>query len=638
MIPKKRFIYPIMLVVIAISMVACVQDGKPVGTTPTTPTPTSSPVSIKSKFTNFSSEEELREYISSTEFYELYSMPFLRVAFDAVVEKSTKSLGEASSQIPTSTPSPIPMPTSTPGRVSTTNVQVVGIDEPDIVKTDGNNIYISNFWYYPLRFIPEVERGTKIIRAFPPEELEEVDDLKESGNLLLYNNTLIIFSHDKITAYDVSEKPNKVWKIDLNSNYVSARLYNGKIYLITKTWLDYYEPCPIKPVAINGNEVKIACTEIYHPPEPIYSDITYNIMVINPENGEVTDKISFVGSSGYSIIYMSQNAIYITYMKPYDRVKFIYEFLKENGDLVPKEVIKEVERILSYDISNRAKSVELDVILSRYKMSLDRDERLKFENEYWNRLSDYQKKHKRELEKTEIVKVSLDLRPLSTGEVPGRLLNQFSLDEYNGYLRVATTVSDTNDLYILNGNLKIVGKILDYGESERIYAVRFIGDKGYIVTFRQTDPLFVMDLSNPTKPEIKGELKIPGYSSYLHPISNDLLLGVGKEGAYVKISLFDVSNPENPVEKDKYTLKEYWSDILNTHHAFLLDSKHEVFFLPGGNGGYIFSYADGIELVKAVENPAIRAIYIDDYMYIIGEKIVVIDENTWKTENELDLT
>jgi uncharacterized secreted protein with C-terminal beta-propeller domain len=271
-------------------------------------------------------------------------------------------------------------------------------------------------------------------------------------------------------------------------------------------------------------------------------------------------------------------------------------------------------------------------------MSLDRDERLKFENEYWNRLSDYQKKHKRELEKTEIVKVSLDLRPLSTGEVPGRLLNQFSLDEYNGYLRVATTVSDTNDLYILNGNLKIVGKILDYGESERIYAVRFIGDKGYIVTFRQTDPLFVMDLSNPTKPEIKGELKIPGYSSYLHPISNDLLLGVGKEGAYVKISLFDVSNPENPVEKDKYTLKEYWSDILNTHHAFLLDSKHEVFFLPGGNGGYIFSYADGIELVKAVENPAIRAIYIDDYMYIIGEKIVVIDENTWKTENELDLT
>jgi uncharacterized secreted protein with C-terminal beta-propeller domain len=627
-----------MLVVIAISMVACVQDGKPVGTTPTTPTPTSSPVSIKSKFTNFSSEEELREYISSTEFYELYSMPFLRVAFDAVVEKSTKSLGEASSQIPTSTPSPIPMPTSTPGRVSTTNVQVVGIDEPDIVKTDGNNIYISNFWYYPLRFIPEVERGTKIIRAFPPEELEEVDDLKESGNLLLYNNTLIIFSHDKITAYDVSEKPNKVWKIDLNSNYVSARLYNGKIYLITKTWLDYYEPCPIKPVAINGNEVKIACTEIYHPPEPIYSDITYNIMVINPENGEVTDKISFVGSSGYSIIYMSQNAIYITYMKPYDRVKFIYEFLKENGDLVPKEVIKEVERILSYDISNRAKSVELDVILSRYKMSLDRDERLKFENEYWNRLSDYQKKHKRELEKTEIVKVSLDLRPLSTGEVPGRLLNQFSLDEYNGYLRVATTVSDTNDLYILNGNLKIVGKILDYGESERIYAVRFIGDKGYIVTFRQTDPLFVMDLSNPTKPEIKGELKIPGYSSYLHPISNDLLLGVGKEGAYVKISLFDVSNPENPVEKDKYTLKEYWSDILNTHHAFLLDSKHEVFFLPGGNGGYIFSYADGIELVKAVENPAIRAIYIDDYMYIIGEKIVVIDENTWKTVNELDLT
>jgi uncharacterized secreted protein with C-terminal beta-propeller domain len=253
-------------------------------------------------------------------------------------------------------------------------------------------------------------------------------------------------------------------------------------------------------------------------------------------------------------------------------------------------------------------------------------------------MMDYEKRHKREFERTQIVKVSLDLKPVAAGDIPGRLLNQFSMDEYNGYLRVATTVRDTNDLYVLDERLKIAGKIEDYGENERIYAVRFIGDKGYIVTFKQTDPLFVVDLSNPQNPEIKGELKIPGFSSYLHPISEDLILGIGKEGANVKVSLFDVSDPSDPKEVDKYILKEYWSDVLNTHHAFLLDSKHEVFFLPGGSGGYIFSYTNGIELEKAVDMPAVRALYIDDFMYIIGEKIVVFDENTWEVVTEFDLT
>ncbi|MEA3560689.1 MAG: beta-propeller domain-containing protein, partial [Candidatus Omnitrophota bacterium] len=91
-------------------------------------------------------------------------------------------------------------------------------------------------------------------------------------------------------------------------------------------------------------------------------------------------------------------------------------------------------------------------------------------------------------------------------------------------------------------------------------------------------------------PELKGELKIPGYSSYLHPINKDRILGMGKEGSKVKVSLFDVELASNPKEADKYILDEYWSDVLNTHHAFLLDAKHKIFFLPGHKGGYIFSY------------------------------------------------
>jgi len=306
----------------------------------------------------------------------------------------------------------------------------------------------------------------------------------------------------------------------------------------------------------------------------------------------------------------------------------------------------------SYEISDQAKYTEFTILMERYYNSLSDDERLRVENEMENRISDYFKLHKRELGKTGIIKIELEKFGISaTGDIPGRPLNQFSLDEYQENLRVATTVGEgfwgfggqresANDVYVLDKNLKILGSVKDLGLTERIYSVRFIEDKGYLVTFRQIDPFFVLDLSDPEKPELKSQLKIPGYSSYLHPITKDKILGIGKEGSNVKISLFDVSNPENPTEISKYNLDEYWSDILNTHHAFLLDSKHQIFFLPGSRGGYIFSYKENkLELKRAVSDiSAKRAIYINDYLYIIGEnKIVVLNELNWEKVNELEL-
>jgi uncharacterized secreted protein with C-terminal beta-propeller domain len=188
--------------------------------------------------------------------------------------------------------------------------------------------------------------------------------------------------------------------------------------------------------------------------------------------------------------------------------------------------------------------------------------------------------------------------------------------------------------------LKQVGAALGMGQGERIYSVRLIGDRGYVVTFRETDPFYVLDLSNPANPQIKGELKIPGYSSYLHPMRDNVILGVGREGSQVKLSLFDVSDPQNPVEKSKYTLNESWSDILNTHHAFLMDDKYQVFFLPGSEGGYIFSYAgDELTLTKAVSGPQVRrALFLNDYLYVAGDtNIVVLDEKDWTRVNELKL-
>ncbi len=159
---------------------------------------------------------------------------------------------------------------------------------------------------------------------------------------------------------------------------------------------------------------------------------------------------------------------------------------------------------------------------------------------------------------------------VASGSVLGTLLSQYSLSEHDGYLRVATTVGqwegrDNSESMVTvleeNGNqLERVGRVDGLGRGEQIFAVRFFGDKGYVVTFRQIDPLYVVDLSDPQNPTVEGELKIPGFSTYLHPIGEDLLLGIGTDGDDdgatfgTVVSLFDVSDPNDPTRVDKLTL------------------------------------------------------------------------------------
>jgi len=331
-------------------------------------------------------------------------------------------------------------------------------------------------------------------------------------------------------------------------------------------------------------------------------------------------------------------------------------FFSENKNLVPDWFTEKMAKLETYDISSSAKMTEVWNLIEKLKGGLSSDDSLKMENEIGNKMADFFKKHRRELDSTGIVKIDAgNLEIDTTGTVPGKLLNQFSLDEYKGDLRAATTigqgvfgwgfgggrVSETaSDVYILGDDLKIQGSVVDLGQGELIYAVRFIEDKGYVVTFKQVDPLYVLDLSDPMNPEKKGELKIPGYSSYLHPITKDKVIGIGEENNKVKISLFDVSDPADPTEIAKYNLDEYYSEVAQTHHAFLLDAKHEIFFLPGSKGGYVFSYAgDNLSLAKTVSETAVkRAIYIDNYLYVIGESsLVVLDERNWERAGELEL-
>ncbi len=206
-------------------------------------------------------------------------------------------------------------------------------------------------------------------------------------------------------------------------------------------------------------------------------------------------------------------------------------------------------------------------------------------------------------EKTMIYKFSLkdgSIAFQNQGSVPGRLLNQFSLDEFGGNLRVATTkgaswgrTTSSNNVFILGSDLKPRGNIQDIAPGETIYSVRFMGKKGYMVTFRTIDPLFVFDLANPDAPKILGKLKIPGYSDYLHPMDENHLIGIGKNAVEsedksfawqqgMKMAVFDVTDVENPKELWKAEIGDRGTDspALHDHKAFLYSADKQLLALP----------------------------------------------------------
>jgi uncharacterized secreted protein with C-terminal beta-propeller domain len=254
---------------------------------------------------------------------------------------------------------------------------------------------------------------------------------------------------------------------------------------------------------------------------------------------------------------------------------------------------------------------------------------------------------------------------LATGTVNGYLLNQFAMDEHNGDLRVASTTSpawwgsefDSESLVTVldddgAGRLTEIGSVDGLGATEQIYSVRFMGDTAYVVTFRQTDPLYTVDLSDPTNPKVVGELKILGYSAYLHPVGEGLLLGIGQDATDTgqvkgtQVSLFDVSDPANPTRIDQITLSEGSnSQVEYDHHAFLYweptglamvpiqqwfwdENKEEAFF---GAVGFNVGDSDLTE-IRRFAHPGgdrqdwdwraqiTRSIVIGDSLYTISNK------------------
>ena len=241
----------------------------------------------------------------------------------------------------------------------------------------------------------------------------------------------------------------------------------------------------------------------------------------------------------------------------------------------------------------------------------------------------------------------------SQGSVPGYVLNQFSMDEYNGYFRIVTTENVThyfneggiasaeqektrNHLFVLDESMNIVGSIEDLARGESIYSARFMGDTGYFVTYRQVDPLFTVDLSTPSEPKILSELKVPGFSNYLHPFGDGLLLGFGQnsdeesgEIQGLKLSMFETSDPAAVAEKHSELLGEkyMWSNAIGNHKAILVDSEKNLIGFPAENEYMLYSYSPEsgfqkiAQLTLEADGPGdmdydLRGFYVDDVFYL----------------------
>lgn len=280
---------------------------------------------------------------------------------------------------------------------------------------------------------------------------------------------------------------------------------------------------------------------------------------------------------------------------------------------------------------------------------------------------------------TTIYKISIDktaVKMTAQGKVAGSVLNQFSMDEHDGHVRIATTegsawgttANSKNHLFILDGNLKQVGAVNDLAKGERIYSARFMGDKAYLVTFKETDPLFVIDTKNPKAPKVLGELKIPGFSNYLHPIGENHLLGIGydtevkmEEGSKepivytkgMKLSLFDVTDFNNPKEQQAVIIggRGTYSPVQYDHKALFRDSRQNYYGFPvtiysptdeedqlkyEGTGAHIYKVttkgielaADMIEKARPGEqyedsyNVVQRLLYIEDELFTVSRSKV----------------
>lgn len=510
------------------------------------------------------------------------------------------------------------------GGYSTTNNQVRGVDEGDILKTDGEYIYT-------------VTGNTLfIIKAYPGEEARIVSTLKFKSRpqgLFVNKNSLAVYGNfydleyfkqidfvprhgmTFFNIYDISdkEKPELLKEYKFEGVYFQSRMMGDYVYFVTTTGAYYRKPYPA-PIIIEGTEKRtIPYNNIYYYPIP-YSSVEFaNIHAINLVDVEEDVNSKSVAVESSQNMYMSPKNIYITYTEYINewelRNKIIIDLLSPKLTDADKQLIEKIKATDDEVLSQQEKESKILQIIYNYINFMDEKEQQELNDEIDTLLMEKLEEYEY-LEYTIINKISVedgDIEIIANGKVPGRVNNQFSMDEQDEVLRIATTISQrwsyykgesqttesTNNVFTLDKNLKIMDSLKGLAKGEQIYSTRFMGDRLYMVTFRQVDPFFVIDLSNPYDIKELGKLKIPGFSRYLHPYDENTIIGIGRdtsptgEQRGLKISLFDVSDVENPKEIAKFVTDERYaqSTAEYEHKAFLFSKAKNLLVIP------VYSYA-----------------------------------------------
>jgi inhibitor of cysteine peptidase len=673
--------------------------------------PGTEPTIQKVNLNNFKSVNELKSYIEENSEESYYGgLDF----FSGSVQAFAESAGAADSGQSGKSASDF----------STTNIQVEGVDEADILKNDGKYIYV----------VSGNNNRLVIIDAFPAENSKIISEIKFENDenqsttiseIFINGNKLILFGRESeriyiepvieeetedkpasnsedsgVSAtsilpeepyypkyrytnyaftkiYDISDKENPKLENEIitEGNYHDSRMIGNYVYpIINQNFRTYYDEDIVLPITIiNGKSSELSVSEIFYPDTPsVFSHYT-KVQAININNGKVNEKAFLTGYNRN--LYVSQNNIYLA-----EQVRLPFQTVYDGRVEVMKETIPEVRndinKIENSNLEYYEKQQKIERLVNDYFNKLSETDKVLIEGDYHEGLREYELSLSKIIERTLIHKISIDKSDInyeSSGEVPGVTLNQFSMDEFKGDLRIATTtrtqfsrageIQSLNHLYVLNDNLEIIGKVEDLAKGERIFSVRFMGERAYMVTFRQVDPLFVLDLENPENPKVLGFLKVTGFSNYLHPYDENHIIGVGREATEegrqqgVKIALFDVSDVSNPKEIAKYEVKDKYSssNALYDHKAFLFDKEKNLLVMPMSyreetgeivnnypkykywQGAFVFNIdINGIELRGRINhntNPdeptyyygqhAIqRSLYMDDNLYTISRGFV----------------
>jgi len=705
---KKNIIISLIFIIVVVSAIVFYFYKKPLTNVLPNQTVISGLDNLKASLAN---QKELKKFSSPEEMKNFFAN---RPASSSGSYLDSQGFGLRTDMAATEASAPKGLGAGPANNFSTTNVQVAGVDEADIVKTDGDYIYTLN------------NNIISIVKAVPAAEASLVATIKLEGQgqeLYITKDKLVVFGYDQsandlaakmmwrpnsyifLSVYDISDKtkPSVLKNFKLEGSYTTSRLIGERLYFISTTYNFYPASDFILPKVLLDDKVisseQTSASYIY--PEVYYVDTNsaYNattvaLLSLDELNKPFLSQV-YMMPSGEST-YVSTDNLYLTYTKYLSeyqlRMSVARDFMFSRLPEADRTKINKIEAIDSTILSDDEKAGKVNQVIDNYFARLEETERMnlikQLDDEFTQR---YQSVYK-ELEKTVIHKINLadgKLTYQTSAEVSGHVLNQFSMDEYKGYFRLATTRSQSwimpfaatfrgamptteveasyNNVYTLDDKLAVVSSIENLAPGERIYAVRFVGERGYVVTFKQTDPLFVLDFKDPAKPILAGQLKIPGFSSYLHPYKENILIGLGKEvldkgeqGIEVqglKISLFDVSDAANPKEINSLALGGRGSDssVLFDHKAFLLVPDKDLIAFPmsltkPGSTNYMTDFQGlgvfKIEADKIVEAGRIsnlstteqgdivfdnakmilRSLYINDYLYAMSPALININQ------------